>query len=109
MLEYVLGAELARSNFVFKISRNITKLSIHEKKVAPQAFLLISFELGVTEPVEISLLLMSPYSYNTDQSSPSHGTVKYHISGLSLLSAETGKECSLMFTWLDIRCFFFLL
>lgn len=80
-----------------------------KKRFLPQAFLLISFELGVTEPVDTSLLPSSPYPYNTDQSSPSHGTIKYHISGLSLLSAETEKECSLMFCWLDIRCFFSLL
>lgn len=53
------------------------------KNYESQAFSLISFELGVTDPVETSLLPMSPYPYNTDQSSPSHGTVKYHISELS--------------------------
>lgn len=33
MLEYMLGTELAPSYFVFKISRNITYLSIHEKNM----------------------------------------------------------------------------
>lgn len=91
------------------LSKSIVQLSLCGKKkkkgFSTEAFLLFPLDFGVCKPVKISLIALFQHPCNTKQPSLSQWYKKILCFRVELFICVAGRECSLMFCWLDIGCF----